>query len=110
MSEQAIIAGQPSSLTISEFCLRNRISLSQYHNLKRNEEQPREMAVGKSIRISVEAERDWKLQQEQRIDSLEARRMAAARKAKMTRAANLSAQGPKHVSKQGPRKHKNRGR
>jgi hypothetical protein len=53
----------PSS-TIDEWCEANRICRSQYYNLKRQGLTPREMRFGRSVRISPEADAEWRRQRE----------------------------------------------
>jgi hypothetical protein len=56
---------EPASFTIIEFCGRNRISPSQYFELKKQGKGPREMAVGtRGKRISQQAETDWQRERE----------------------------------------------
>jgi hypothetical protein len=50
--------------TIPSFCESNAISESHYYALKRQGRGPREMLVGDLVRISPEAERDWRLARE----------------------------------------------
>ena len=57
----------PSALTVQEFCGRNRISPAHYYNLKAQGKGPREMSVGRSKRITLEAERDWQKECEQSV-------------------------------------------
>jgi hypothetical protein len=84
--------------TISEFCEVSRISKSQFFNLKRQGLGPREMLVCGSVLISHEARLDWKRDMEAQAASSEGKKIAAARKAKMTRAGQLAAKSPIHVS------------
>jgi len=90
-------AGQQQAFTRTEFCSRNRIGLSLYHKLKNTGRGPREMALGNAIRISVEAERDWRAARE-RPDAI-ADAAQKARVAKGRRAARLAVESPRHVSK-----------
>ncbi len=56
-----------TAATIKEFCARNRISASTYFALKREGLGPREMLVGRAgVRISPEAEADWRRAMEAR--------------------------------------------
>jgi hypothetical protein len=89
------------SKTVGEFCISHRISLSTYHQLKKQGRGPREMYLGRAIRISAQAERDWVTARETPGDS-EARLIALESEArrKSARAAALaSAKSPRHVSK-----------
>jgi hypothetical protein len=98
-SPEAIAARQ--AFSIQEFCYRNGISNATYHKLKGQKRGPREMILGRAIRISIEAERDWRAQREQPTDT-EARlikREAQARVRQAKKAAQRSVTSPKHVSK-----------
>src|SRR4029079_5824108 len=55
---------EPQAFSIAEFCARNRISLSTFHKLKSQGRGPRLMCLGRAIRISIEAERDWRASRE----------------------------------------------
>ena len=56
---------QPGDLhTIPSFCESNAISESKYYELKRRGLQPREMEIDGIIRITPEAERDWRAENE----------------------------------------------
>ena len=90
-----------ASFSIAEFCARNGFSRSKFHALQRAGLAPKVMAMGMTIRISVEAERAWIKAMERRKD-VDARRRHA-RSVKGGAAATCS---PHHVSKQGPRKAK----
>jgi predicted DNA-binding transcriptional regulator AlpA len=56
------------AFSIQEFTFRNGISLATYHKLKSQGRAPREMVLGRAIRISIEAERDWRTAREQPDD------------------------------------------
>jgi hypothetical protein len=47
------------SQTIPEFCESERISIGLYYKLKRRGLGPREMKLGKSVRITPSARGDW---------------------------------------------------
>lgn len=49
-----------SAFTIAEFCRRNAISRSMFYKIRALGRGPRLMLVGTHIRISIEAEADWK--------------------------------------------------
>lgn len=46
--------------TIKEFCARNRISHSTFHELRKKKKGPREMRVLGKVLITPEAEADWR--------------------------------------------------
>jgi len=55
----------PGSLhTIASFCASNAISESYYYSLKRRGLQPREIDLDGLVRITPEAERDWRAERE----------------------------------------------
>jgi hypothetical protein len=92
---------EPQAFTVDEFCARNRISHTTFFKLKAQNRAPRMMHLGAAVRISIEAERDWRAAREAPTDT-EARliaKEAAARIAASRRAAKLSAASPNHVSK-----------
>ena len=52
------------ALTIYEFCMATGISRTAYEKLKRQNRHPREMRIGKSVRISQAAAAQWIAAQE----------------------------------------------
>jgi hypothetical protein len=60
------------SQTILEFCISERISRAKYFQLKAEGRGPREMRIGKLVRISPEARRDWRRSLEQPANPNEA--------------------------------------
>jgi hypothetical protein len=90
---------EPQAFTLAEFCVRNSIGLTTFHKLKSQGRGPRIMYLGRAIRISIEAERDWRAEREQPEDT-EARLIAketAARVAAGRKAGAVAAKSPKHV-------------
>ena len=47
------------SLTIKSFCEKYRISAPVYYKWQRNGTGPKELRIGRVIRITPEAEREW---------------------------------------------------
>ena len=47
------------SLTIKSFCEKYRISAPVYYKWQRNGAGPKELRIGRVIRITPEAEREW---------------------------------------------------
>lgn len=89
------------AFAIPEFCFRNSISPTLYHKLKKSGRGPREMVLGRAIRISLEAEADWRRQREM-PDDAEARLIAREREAReraARKAGKAAIASPKHVSK-----------
>jgi hypothetical protein len=89
-----------SAFTIAEFCGRNAIGLATFHKLKRQGLGPREMRLGSAIRISIEAERDWRNAREN-PGPQEAKELAAQatdRRERARAAGKLAAQSPRHIS------------
>src|SRR5262245_38706100 len=82
--------------SVPEFCFRNHISRSKYHQLRAEGRGPTEMRLGLNvIRITAQAERDWqRLMQEPRPD-LEARTVARA-----AMAGDAAIKSDRHISKQ----------
>ena len=88
------------AFSISEFCQRNGISLPLYHKLRAQGRGPKTMALGRAIRISIEAERAWRGEREKPSDT-EARliqREADARVRLAKQAAKSAVASPHHVS------------
>ena len=88
-------------LSISDFCKRNRISRSTFHKLKKSNRAPREIRLGRAIRISLEAEQVWRRDREMPMDA-EARlikREAEARTRQAHKAGKAAAASPKHFNK-----------
>ncbi len=52
------------SLTIDEFCKSEKISRAHYFNLRDRGEAPREMRIGRCVRISPEARAAWRRERE----------------------------------------------
>ena len=91
----------PQTLSIATFCARNGIGLTLYHRLKNEGRGPREMRLGRTIRITLDAERDWQREREFPSDA-EARLIAREQKARVglaRRAGKIAAASPKHVSR-----------
>ena len=64
--------------TIPSFCQSNAISESGYYNLKRRGLGPREIEIGGTVRITPEAERDWRAEREAATMAKRQREQAAA--------------------------------
>lgn len=93
-------------LSITDFCERNGISPTTYHKLKKTDRAPREMSLGRAIRISFEAEQVWRRDREMPMDA-EARlikREAEARTRQARKAGKAAAASPKHFNKAKPEK------
>jgi hypothetical protein len=82
--------------SIDEFCRRQDISLSTFHKLQREGKGPRLMDIS-PIRISIEAEREWRAARDRPNDV--ASRKRDARVAAGRRAGELAVRSPRHVSK-----------
>jgi predicted DNA-binding transcriptional regulator AlpA len=52
-------SGTDGAMSIDEFCQRNHLSRSSFYALGRARLAPRLMKIGRSVRISYEAEKDW---------------------------------------------------
>jgi len=91
-----------------EFCRRNGISMATFFKLRDAGRAPQLMYLGRIIRISAAAERQWQIQRENPAPK-EAAEIARARKLRQRmgrKAGRAAAASPRHVSKQG--KHKPR--
>jgi predicted DNA-binding transcriptional regulator AlpA len=91
----------PIVFTIREFCARNKISKSTFYKLKERGLAPREMELGRAIRISAKAEADWQAARDNPHGE-EARRNARDAKARVVqakKAGKLSVASARHVSK-----------
>ncbi len=89
------------AFSIAEFCFRNSISPTLYHKLKKFGRAPREMVLGRAIRISLAAEADWRRAREM-PDDTEARLIAREREARersARKAGKAAIASPHHVSK-----------
>ena len=69
------------SFSISQFCARNGISLASYYKLRKANRAPRSMVILNTIRITLEAEKDWQREREAEAAALagsveEARKVA----------------------------------
>jgi hypothetical protein len=92
---------EPQVISRKDFCIRNKISDCTFFKLQREGRGPRVMHVGRTIRITLEAERDWRAAREQPSDA-EARllkREAEARQRRARKAAAASVAGAEHISK-----------
>jgi len=57
---QPLAAEQKLALTIDEFCALHSISTARYFALRRDNLAPRELRVGRTVRISCEAAAAWR--------------------------------------------------
>jgi hypothetical protein len=83
-----------ASWTVDEFCDRHDISRTTYFQLKKDRRGPREMRLGGTIRISLEAERDWRLAREQ-LDAVDRASIERLRK-RGRKAGRAAAESPRH--------------
>jgi hypothetical protein len=91
---------EQQAFTISEFCARNRISLTTFHKLRKEGRAPRLMRFGHTARISIEAERDWRVAEEERALSEDERLQHQRRQKANSVLGKRAAASPLHVSKQ----------
>jgi hypothetical protein len=59
-NKQPLAPEQKLALTIGEFCALHGISTARYFALRRQHLAPRELRMGRTIRISCEAAADWR--------------------------------------------------
>jgi hypothetical protein len=90
---------QPQAFSTAEFCERNKISLSTFFKLQRENRGPRLMKIGHISRISIEAERDWRRAMEAEAASEAARIEHQRRQEHAKRLGQLAAQSKHHISK-----------
>lgn len=65
------------SLTISEWCARHKVSRPHFYNLIKAGKAPRIMKVGRAVRISEEADCEWRRAREAETETLMKQREAA---------------------------------
>jgi len=53
-----------ASLTVLEFCAAEKISRAHYYNMRNRGEGPREMRLGKCVRITPESRSEWRRERE----------------------------------------------
>jgi predicted DNA-binding transcriptional regulator AlpA len=84
---------------VEQFCERNQISKSTWFKMKREGTGPRTISIGREVRISAAAEKEWRARKEQ--ESMGAKeRLAYKRRVKLSkRAAAAAVKSPKHVSR-----------
>jgi hypothetical protein len=83
------------AFSIPEFCYRNNLSRATYHRLRAEGKGPVEMRLGlNAIRISADAERDWRNRMQQPDQDLKTRATARA-----VKAGYASVKSDRHVSK-----------
>lgn len=95
------------AFSINEICKRNRISRGKYFSLRRAGLGPVEMRLPpNTIRVTLEAERDWQRACEQPTgDQLAAvEQCKAALAARGSKAGRLAAESQRHVSKRRARR------
>ena len=98
----AVRSGEPESLmTTEEFCLRNRISNATFHKLQRDGRGPDVIRFSPQlIRISIEAEREWR-EHLGHPDDAEIKRREQAREIAVKRGrvgGAAAAESPTHIS------------
>jgi hypothetical protein len=93
---------EQQAFKIPLFCQRNNICVPFYYKLKSLGLGPREMRFGSAVRISIEAERDWRAARE--TLSAEASLIAKERTARGRKAGAAAAASPRHVTKQRAKK------
>ncbi len=88
------------ALSRTEFCAKYRLSRWAYYELRRLGRAPDELhLLGKTVRITPQAERDW-LAAMAEDKKTEASRLEAARRRKQTKiAGKLAAASDQHISK-----------
>jgi hypothetical protein len=87
---------QPEVLSISEFCVRNRMSTATYYKMVREGRGPRVMDYGSTMRISMQAELDWRREREEAAVSAAGKLEHERRKAQAVRAGKAAIASPLH--------------
>lgn len=64
MAIAEVIGAVRAALTVDEFCSRNRISRVHLYEQWKLGKGPARMQIGRSVRISIEAESEWHRQLE----------------------------------------------
>jgi predicted DNA-binding transcriptional regulator AlpA len=59
MSQSMISTNIRRDLTIRRFCQKHRIGKSTYYDLRKRGLGPKELHIGKSVRITAEADDEW---------------------------------------------------
>jgi hypothetical protein len=90
--------------TIYEFCDTEGISYSGYMQLKRKGLQPDELHIGRAIRITPQAKRDWHDRLKKLASSKEAKRQQERRREIGRHAALCRGRPPKSASKPSAKK------
>jgi predicted DNA-binding transcriptional regulator AlpA len=49
----------PAAKTIRQFCVSQQIGLTSYYKLRKQGLTPKELRLGRVVRITAEAEREW---------------------------------------------------
>ena len=90
--------------TIYEFCEREGISYSHYMGLKRKGIGPKELHIGRALRITPQAKREWHAMLEKLANSKEAKAQQARRREIGRHASQFGGRPPKAASKPSAKK------
>lgn len=107
---RAALRQLPAASSIKDFCKHNGFSTSTYHKLKKQGRGPRELRLGRAIRITAQAAEEW-LRAREYPEDAEARLLAkeAEARSKLARkAGKKAAQSEHHVAKVRASKPKNK--
>lgn len=95
-------AVEQQAFTIKQFCDRNNISLPKFYKERNAGRGPRLMHLGgRAIRISIEAERDWRVAQETLSDDTEERLLQRQERARVAAKASVAARASKRLKAAG---------
>jgi hypothetical protein len=95
-------AAAPAASTIRQFCESNNISIATYYKIAKLGAGPREMRLpGNLIRISTEAEAEWRAARENPSaeEAAALAREAERRRERSRKAAKKAVESPLHVSR-----------
>jgi predicted DNA-binding transcriptional regulator AlpA len=91
-----VITLEQQVFTVQQFCLRNGISTSTWYKLRRQGRGPRVIKLGHVTRISIEAERDWRVAMEREAAGEAAQLEHARRRAHNSELGKLALKSPGH--------------
>ena len=99
LAELAAVVGK--AMSVDEFCERNRMARSTYHDMQSRDIGPAEMRDGRYVRISPEAELRWRRMMEnptpKQAAAIEDSRVKLRQRAR--EAAKASVASERHISK-----------
>jgi hypothetical protein len=95
-------SNEPDVFTLTEFCKRNHMGKSKWHELVKTGLAPEFMRYGKEYRITRKAEAEWRAMMAQRAKSAEVQLEHARRVEMAKKAGKFAGKSPNHVCRQKP--------